>query len=88
MNSLLALIQDLGPQNFYVSIIESGSQDNTKGALLELKSFLETLGVEHKILTGINHDEQQDMLRDLPEEGKRKGWVYTGRPEEKAGKAG
>ncbi|KAG9245556.1 glycosyltransferase family 69 protein [Calycina marina] len=87
-NALLTLVQDLGPENVYISITESGSLENTKGALLELGGELQKLGVKHRILTGINHLEQQDMLRALPEEGKRQGWVYTGRPESKAGKEG
>ncbi|KAH8591946.1 cryptococcal mannosyltransferase 1-domain-containing protein [Bisporella sp. PMI_857] len=84
-NSLLQLISDLGPSNVFVSIMESGSFDDTKGALLDLQSDLERMSVAHRILTGINHDEQLDMLRSLPEAGQRKGWVYTGRPESKAG---
>jgi len=88
INSLLALVTDLGPSNVYVSITESGSYDNTKGALRDLETELQKLGVKHRIITGINHEEQQDMLRALPVEGKRQGWVYTGRPETKAGKEG
>jgi len=81
-------VADLGPSNVYVSITESGSFDNTKGALKYLEGELQKLGAKHRILTGINHVEQQSMLRDLPSEGNRQGWVYTGRPENKAGKGG
>jgi len=81
-------VKDFGPSNVYVSITESGSYDNTKGALQDLEAELQILGVKHRIITGINHEEQQDMLRALPVEGKRQGWVYTGRPEKKAGKDG
>jgi len=72
----------------FVSISESGSLENTKGALMDLKEELEKLGVRHRIITGIDHEQQQEMLRNLPAEGNRQGWVYTGRPESKSGKEG
>lgn len=87
-NSLLKLVQDLGPENVFVSISESGSLENTKGALLDLEGELKKLGVKHRIVTGIDHLEQYDMLRNLPPIGQRQGWVYTGRPESFAGKDG
>ncbi|KAH7354719.1 cryptococcal mannosyltransferase 1-domain-containing protein [Rhexocercosporidium sp. MPI-PUGE-AT-0058] len=80
---LLDLIQHLGPQNVFVSIIESGSQEDTKGALRELEEKLNSLGVTHKISLGINVTEQADSLKKIPKEGEdRTGWIFTGRGEQ------
>jgi len=88
INTLLALIIHLGPSNVFVSISESGSLEGTKGALMDLQMELEKLDVRHRIITGIDHIQQAQMLRDLPPEGQREGWIYTGRPESKSGKEG
>ncbi|KAL2070913.1 hypothetical protein VTL71DRAFT_13939 [Oculimacula yallundae] len=80
---LINLIQHLGPQNVFVSIVESGSQENTKGALKELEEKLNVLGVKHKIHFGIDVNEQAASLKNVPKEGQdRTGWIYTGRGEQ------
>ncbi|KAL3420989.1 polysaccharide export protein [Phlyctema vagabunda] len=81
INALLDTIKVLGPENIYVSIVESGSQDDTKGALRDLQHLLEDLGVEHKIELGETVEEQGASLLAVPEEGKREGWIYSGRIE-------
>ncbi|KAF2856691.1 glycosyltransferase family 69 protein [Plenodomus tracheiphilus IPT5] len=43
-DALVALVQELGSANVFVSIYESGSYDDTKGALRELDNALEGLG--------------------------------------------
>lgn len=78
----------LGPENVFVSISESGSLENTKGAIEDLRLELENLGVKHHITTGIDHIQQLEMLRTLPPEGQRDGWAYTGRPDHVSGKDG
>ncbi|KAK0103309.1 hypothetical protein ONS95_005339 [Cadophora gregata] len=79
---LIDLIQHLGPQNVFVSIIESGSQEDTKGALKELKGKLDALGVTHKISLGMNVTEQMESIKKVPKEGEdRTGWIFTGRGE-------
>lgn len=72
-------MKHLGPQNVYVSIGESGSLENTKGALFDLQAELKSLGVAHHIEVGIDSIEQATMLSDLPPEGQRDGWIFTGR---------
>ena len=80
---LTDLIQRLGPQNVFVSIVESGSQEDTKGALSELEGKLNALGVEHRISLGINVTEQTESLKKVPKEGEdRTGWIFTGRGEQ------
>lgn len=51
ISSLLRLIEELQRVNItvYVSIYESGSVDGTKTALSGLKTFLQTLGIDHEI---------------------------------------
>ena len=82
ISSLLSLIQYLGPSNVFVSILESGSQDGTKGALVDLQSQLNALGVENRISLGIDAWEQAAELQNVPsEEEGREGWIFTGRGE-------
>lgn len=80
---LTDLIQHLGPENVFVSIVESGSQEDTKGALRELEGKLDALGVTHKISLGIDVTEQSESLKKVPKEGEdRSGWIFTGRGEQ------
>ncbi|KAI4637920.1 hypothetical protein J4E83_000738 [Alternaria metachromatica] len=48
-NALVALVQELGVENVFVSIYESGSYDYTKGVLEELDAALEPLQVKRSI---------------------------------------
>jgi hypothetical protein len=68
----------LGPSNVFVSIAESGSLEDTKGALMDLQVELENLGVRHRITLGIDSEGQAQMLANTPPEGKRDGWINTG----------
>jgi hypothetical protein len=78
--ALLNLIQYLGPENVYVSIIESGSQDDTKGALRDLQEELGKLGVGTMFDLGMDMYEQADELANVPEPDEdRGGWIFTGR---------
>jgi hypothetical protein len=81
-SALLRLVEHLGPQNVFVSIIESGSQEDTKGALRDLERSLNELGVENRISLGITSEEQYAELLDVPgPEEDRTGWIFTGRGE-------
>jgi len=75
-------VKDLGTENVFVSILESGSLEDTKGALMELKGELDALGVGNKVELGITSDEQVQSLLDVPGEDHREGWNFTGREEE------
>lgn len=67
------LAQTLGPENVYLSIYESGSYDNTKGALVELDRMLDPLGVPRNItLSEVTH---QDEIVHLSSTGD--GWLQT-----------
>jgi Cryptococcal mannosyltransferase 1. len=62
----------LGPDNVYISIYESGSYDNTKGALMDLDADLEGLGVPRTItLSYVTHE---DEINAPPGD---EGWIVT-----------
>jgi len=63
-------------QNVYVSVVEGGSWDDTKGALRELDLQLESLGVERSIdMSETTHKEEVDRIPGPDEEG----WIMTSR---------
>ena len=77
-DALLKLCTFLGPQNVFVSIVESGSQDDTKGALRDLSEELDGIGVENRMTLLENQWEQIKGVETIPEEGERQGWVHSG----------
>ena len=78
-DAVLRLTLLLGPQNVHFSAVESGSQDDTKGALLELKGNLDAIGVSNDISLGSTVWEQLDELWDRPDpDGNRvPGWIWN-----------
>ncbi|KAM3077339.1 hypothetical protein ACMFMG_006689 [Clarireedia jacksonii] len=80
--ALLVLANHLGPQNIYISVVESGSMDDTKGALADLDGILGGMGVERTIELGMDLEGQLAELARVPGEGEdRSGWLFTGRKE-------
>ncbi|KUJ11227.1 uncharacterized protein LY89DRAFT_689123 [Mollisia scopiformis] len=79
-SALLRLCEHLGPKNVYVSILESGSLEDTKGALRDLMGKLNEMGVQNRIELGMDVKEQVAMLKEVPEDpDARQGWIFTGR---------
>ena len=74
--AILNLVQHLGPENVYVAILESGSWDDSKGALRELDAELEQLGVERSV--ELEQQTHKDEIERLPATGEP-GWVWTSR---------
>jgi hypothetical protein len=69
-NALVALVQELGIENVFVSIYESGSYDYTKGVLGELDAMLEGLQVKRSIQTSdVSH---ADEIAQQPADH---GWI-------------
>lgn len=84
--ALMSLVKHLGPQNVYVSILESGSWDGTKAALMELDGMLGEVGVERTIDLGMDSQAHQGELKRVPAEGEdMTGWLHTRREEIKSG---
>lgn len=74
--ALLDLVTHLGPENVYISIVESGSWDDTKGALRELDLDLGKMGVERSIeMFNTTHRDEIERIPDPAEEG----WIWTSR---------
>jgi hypothetical protein len=70
--ALVALVQELGTENVFVSIYESGSDVDTKDALRELHRLLEDIGVQKQIvLDEVSH---ADEITKQPAE---QGWIKT-----------
>ncbi|EWC48789.1 hypothetical protein DRE_00094 [Drechslerella stenobrocha 248] len=78
INGLLLLIQQLGPENVFVSIYENGSWDETPAMLRELDEILDKMGVARRVLIeAVTHREQ---VAELVAQGDDKpGWVMTSR---------
>jgi Cryptococcal mannosyltransferase 1 len=73
-DQIVRIAEYFGPQNVFVSVYESGSWDNSKGALSELDLNLNNLGVAHKIV--LDPTTHQDEISKSPAEF---GWVQTPR---------
>ncbi|KAL2267239.1 hypothetical protein VTJ83DRAFT_4516 [Remersonia thermophila] len=69
---LLELVKRLGPENVFVSIYESGSWDNTKGALRELDQALKEAGVPSQLV--LDDETHQDVIQGPPAD---EGWITT-----------
>ncbi|PYH47077.1 glycosyltransferase family 69 protein [Aspergillus saccharolyticus JOP 1030-1] len=73
-DAVVDLVRTLGPDNVFVSVLESGSWDDSKGALHELDTRLDRLGVRRNItLSDTTH---QDEISAPPG---HEGWINTPR---------
>ena len=73
-DAVLDLVRYLGPQNVFVSIVEGGSWDNTKGALRELQESLDKLDTPSKIVL-----EEQTHAQAIAQPPAASGWIDTPR---------
>ena len=72
--AVLDLVQHLGIDNVFVSVYESGSWDDSKGALRSLDAELQKLGVQREI--NMNTTTHQDEIERPPAIS---GWIATPR---------
>ena len=73
-DAVVDLVQHFGKDNVYVSVYESGSWDNTKGALQELEQRLAELGARRSIiLDPVTHEDEIAKSADWT------GWILTAR---------
>ncbi|EED19751.1 polysaccharide export protein (CAP59), putative [Talaromyces stipitatus ATCC 10500] len=77
-DALVQLVSHLGPTNVFVSVYESGSWDDSKGALRELDARLDVLDVPRNItLSDVTH---QDEISATPTAAhEQEGWIDTPR---------
>ena len=75
---VLGLADHFGKNNVYVSVQESGSWDDSKGALRELDSELGRRGVRRRIV--LDETTHADEIAKTPADGEeREGWIQTSR---------
>jgi hypothetical protein len=72
--AVLGLVEHFGKENVYVSVQESGSWDDSKGALRELDHSLEQAGVRRKII--LDATTHEDEIKKSPADS---GWIQTSR---------
>ena len=72
--AVVALADHFGPENIYVSIYESGSWDDSKGALRKLDAELEQLGVQRTIAL-----EETTHAMEMSKPPAATGWIDTPR---------
>jgi hypothetical protein len=73
-DAIIALVDALGRDNVFVTVFESGSWDDSKGALRELDAALESKNVKRNItLSETTHKDEMSVLDKGP------GWVDTSR---------
>ncbi|KAL9027805.1 MAG: hypothetical protein Q9196_003726 [Gyalolechia fulgens] len=72
--AVLRLVEHFGPKNIYISILESGSWDDSKGALRLLDGELERLGAQKTIV--LDEATHADEIARTPGTS---GWIDTAR---------
>lgn len=73
-NAVLELAESLGPEHIYISIYESGSWDDSKGALRLLDAELEKIGVQRTIIL-----EPRTHADEIAASPSSSGWIDTPR---------
>lgn len=76
--AVLALVDYLGAENVHFSAVESGSQEGTKDALMELKAGLDLRGATNDISLGMTVWEQLDEIDARPPpDSHEPGWIWN-----------
>jgi len=75
-DAVLDLVKHFGPTNVFVAVLESGSWDNSKGALRELESHLASLDVARSIV--LEDTSHVDEVSRTPLTNET-GWILTSR---------
>jgi Cryptococcal mannosyltransferase 1 len=81
--SLLGLIEKLGHENVFVSILENGSVDETRSLLMELQTNLTLRNVsfsfmfEEDFRDGVTFQKEGLLTRLLGKEGSGDNWIMT-----------
>ncbi|KAI1332526.1 glycosyltransferase family 69 protein [Xylariaceae sp. FL0255] len=77
-DAVLNLIDYLGPENVFFSAVESGSQDESKRALLQLRSALDKKGVWNRVSLGLTVWEQLEEIETRPPPDQRPpNWIWN-----------
>lgn len=77
-DAVLELVDYLGAENVHFSAVESGSQEGTKDALMELQAGLDQRGASNDISLGMTVWEQLDEIDARPPPGSNEpGWIWN-----------
>jgi hypothetical protein len=76
--AVVNLTSYFGRENVFISVHESGSQDDTKGALQDLDFELKELGVHRSIILDKTLEEQVEEIHNPPD-SYQEGWIFTPR---------
>ncbi|KAK6193188.1 hypothetical protein LQW54_012713 [Pestalotiopsis sp. IQ-011] len=77
-DAVLELVDYLGAENVHFSAVESGSQEGTKDALMELQAGLDQRGASNDISLGMTVWEQLDEIGARPPPGSNEpGWIWN-----------
>ncbi|KAI4150709.1 MAG: hypothetical protein LQ341_001052 [Variospora aurantia] len=72
--AVLRLVEHIGSKNVFVSVLESGSWDDSKGALRHLDEELQRLGVPRKVIL-----EKTTHADEISQRPGKDGWIDTAR---------
>lgn len=72
LSSVVALAEEIGRDNVFVSVYESGSWDDTKGGLTELDRQLDDARIPRRVI--LNAETHQEKIDEKPA---KEGWVKT-----------
>jgi hypothetical protein len=75
-NAVIQLVETFGTDRIFVSIVESGSLDDTKGALRDLDADLDCLGARRNITLSETTHQDEISVALSPGQG---GWIDTPR---------
>lgn len=76
--AVLDLVDFLGAENVHVSAVESGSQDETKEALMDLKASLDVRHASNTVSLGLTVWEQLEEIDTRPPPNAREpGWIWN-----------
>ncbi|RYP53294.1 hypothetical protein DL768_001651 [Monosporascus sp. mg162] len=78
-DAVLDIVEHLGTENVHFSAVESGSQDGTKDALMDLKAALDERHVSNTVSLGMTVWEQLDEIaaRPPPDGPREPGWIWN-----------
>ncbi|KAH8675458.1 polysaccharide export protein [Xylariales sp. PMI_506] len=82
-DAVISLVDYFGPENVHFSAVESGSQEGTKEALMDLKAELDARFATSDISLGMTVWEQLDEIDARPPPGAREpGWIWNEREDQ------
>ncbi len=76
-DALVEVVRYFGAENVYVTVLESGSWDDSKAVLRQLDAKLAELGVDRTV--ELDETTHKDEITQVPESSDKDGWIWTSR---------